>query len=62
MVTLQELLELCRNDTEREALNRRLNEKRLRYRMMMESRGWSQSSAFTQYETQIERKIEGNDE
>ncbi|MFF2089117.1 hypothetical protein [Paenibacillus sp. NPDC058174] len=43
-------------------MNRRLNEKLLRYRMMMESRSWSQSPAFTQYETQIERKIEGNDE
>ncbi|MUT66456.1 DUF1992 domain-containing protein [Paenibacillus sp. NEAU-GSW1] len=62
MVTLQELLDLCKDEKERNSLTRKLNEKRLRYRMMMEARGWSQSSAFTQYETQIIEKIERTDE
>ncbi|WP_080838113.1 DnaJ family domain-containing protein [Cohnella massiliensis] len=62
MVTLEDLLRCCRDDNERAELRGRLAEKRFRYRMMMEQRGWSGIGAFGEYEDRIERKLAGEAE
>lgn len=57
MVTLQDLLNACEQAGERQELARRLNAKKLRYRMLMEERGGSFSNAFAEYEDKIRRRL-----
>lgn len=61
IVSLQELIALCNTEEEREPLRSQLNEKRLRYRMMAESKGLYDNAAFAQYEYLIKAKLEGDD-
>lgn len=61
IIALQDLLALCKDEDERQSIHKKLTEQRLRYRMLMEARGWQQSSAFKQYELQIMNQIEGAD-
>lgn len=61
-LALRDLIRMSRNDGERATLRKQLSEKQLRLRMLMEQRGISDSSAFTQYENRIRNKIEGESE
>ncbi|WP_028608565.1 DnaJ family domain-containing protein [Paenibacillus harenae] len=60
MVTLGDLLAVCRNDNERKKLQSELSAKRLRYQSLMADRGWLNSETFTEYEDQIQRKLTEN--
>ena len=57
MVTLGDLLLACRDEEEKVKLLSQLNAKKLRYRVLMEDRGWSGVGAFTDYEEKIQRKL-----
>jgi hypothetical protein len=57
MVSLQELLRSCRDDDEKAKLNAEINAKQLRYRMLMDKRGWNSSDSFIEYETKIQEKL-----
>lgn len=57
MVTLGELIEVCRDDAERVKFQNELAVKKLRYQMLMSKRGWHASHVFTEYGNQIERKL-----
>lgn len=59
MVTLADLLIICRDDTERSRLQHELTAKKLRYQSLMSDRGWLDSDAFTEYEHQIQQKLTG---
>jgi hypothetical protein len=61
MVTLNDLLAVCRDDDERKKLQSELSAKRLRYQSLMADRGWQMSEAFAEYENQIKRKLTEND-
>lgn len=62
MVTLEELLRRCRDEGERAKLNSEINAKKLRYRMLMDQRGWSSSDSFMEYESKIQQKLAEADE
>jgi hypothetical protein len=57
MVTLEELISCCKNDKERAELNKRLNEKIIRFNNLMEKRKINQSSVFKSYQNKIYRKL-----
>jgi hypothetical protein len=57
MVTIGDLLDLCRDETERTKLRHELSAKKLRYQSLMTDRGWHASDAFTEYEQQIQDKL-----
>ncbi|CAG7601173.1 hypothetical protein PAESOLCIP111_00462 [Paenibacillus solanacearum] len=57
MVTLGDLLAVCRDDAERQKLENELTSKRLRYQTLMSGRGWTTSEAFRDYEQQIRLKL-----
>lgn len=57
MVTLGDLLSACRNDAEREKLQRELSLKKLRYESLMSERGWHTLGAFNDYEEKIQQKL-----
>ncbi|KIL36316.1 molecular chaperone DnaJ [Cohnella kolymensis] len=57
MVSLQELLRSCRDDDEKAKLNAEMNAKQLRYRMLMDQRGWNSSDSFIEYESRIQEKL-----
>ena len=57
MVTLSDLLAVCRDDEERQKLKRELSAKQLRYQTMLADRGWLTSRAFTDYESQIQQRL-----
>jgi len=59
MVSLEELLAVCRDETERRKLRQELSVKMLRYRSLMSSRGWEQSGAFAQYGDLVQDKLTG---
>lgn len=61
MITLGDLLSVCRDDSERQKLQRELSAKRLRYQSLMSGRGWLESEAFTEYEQQIQQKLTEKD-
>jgi len=61
ILSLQAMLELCQDRNEGDLIRKKLSEKQLRYRMMMEARGWQQMPAFEQYESKLKNKIEGAD-
>jgi hypothetical protein len=55
IVTLEALLDVCRDDGERTGVRRRLNAKRLRFDMLMEK--GPAGSPFRGYEAAIHRKL-----
>lgn len=57
MLTLHDLLVACRHDDKKLKLTVQLNAKKLRYRMLMEERGWSGSGALADYEAQVEQRL-----
>lgn len=57
MVTLEDLLAVCRDESERAKLRSELSVKKLRYQSLMSDRGWQGSAAFTQYESKIQEKL-----
>ncbi|MCQ6557821.1 DnaJ family domain-containing protein [Paenibacillus mendelii] len=60
MVSLQDLIAMCTSDAEREPLQKQLNEKRIRLRMLLESQGLADSAVFAQYEQKVRNKLEGD--
>ncbi|MGO4106753.1 DnaJ family domain-containing protein [Paenibacillus sp. YAF4_2] len=59
IVSLRDLILLCQNPDEQAVLKKKLTEKEIRYKMLMEARGLQQSPAFQQYESKILKKFEG---
>ncbi|MFS0726601.1 DnaJ family domain-containing protein [Paenibacillus sp. 1P07SE] len=57
MVSLEQLLACCRDDSERVKLDRELSLKRMRYQSLMESRGWQTAAAFGPYEEKIRQRL-----
>ncbi|MBP1962967.1 DnaJ family domain-containing protein [Paenibacillus aceris] len=61
MLSLGDLLAVCRDGAERQKLQRELSIKRFRYQSLMSDRGWIESEAFTEYERQINIKLTERD-
>ncbi|WP_201000405.1 DnaJ family domain-containing protein [Paenibacillus glycanilyticus] len=59
IVSLRDMIRLCRNPDEQAVLKKKLTEKELRFKMLMEARGLRQSPVFQQYETKILKKYKG---
>lgn len=59
IVGLRDMIRLCRNPDEQAVLKKKLTEKELRFKMLMEARGLQQSPVFQQYESKILKKYEG---
>ncbi|WP_349409427.1 DUF1992 domain-containing protein [Pseudalkalibacillus sp. SCS-8] len=57
MVTLEELISCCKDEKERSELNKRLNEKIIRFNQLMEKRKISHSSAYRSYQHKIFNKL-----
>lgn len=55
MLALQDLINACNNDAERDTMRRQLNEKTLRFNMMLERQ--SHKPAYKQYQAKILRKL-----
>ena len=60
-VTLADLLRMCRTDEERADIRKKLNERRLRLRLLMEQRGWHETAAWDAYGERIESRLGGDD-
>jgi hypothetical protein len=56
IVNLQRLVNCCYNDEEKTALQKKLNQKMLRFNLLMEKRGMSAALRF--YRHKIDRKLE----
>ncbi len=56
IIRLQDLLDCCSEEPEQRALRKQLNEKVLRFNLLMEQRG-SRSAALQEYRSKIERKL-----
>ncbi|MBF7084576.1 DUF1992 domain-containing protein [Desulfallas sp. Bu1-1] len=56
IVTLKKLVNCCYHDEEKTALQKKLNEKMLRFNLLMEKRGMSAALRF--YKDKIDRKLE----
>ncbi|AQT86596.1 hypothetical protein ERICIV_02110 [Paenibacillus larvae subsp. larvae] len=59
MVSLEELIVLCQDSSERHELQKRLNAKQLRLQMLMEQRGGTISTAWNRYRSKIENRLKG---
>ncbi|GAA5417603.1 hypothetical protein Pryu01_02677 [Paraliobacillus ryukyuensis] len=57
LLSLREMVKACDNDEEKQQLKRRLTEKELRYRLLMEKRGSQQTSAFKSYQSKINQQL-----
>jgi hypothetical protein len=57
-VQLHDLLHACREAGEQERISRRLTEKSLRLRMLLEERGLNTSSVFYEYESAVRKRLE----
>ncbi|MCM3585532.1 DUF1992 domain-containing protein [Mesobacillus maritimus] len=58
VMTIEDLIRNCHDESERERLNRQLNEKLLHYNRMISKRGMkTNSSIFKNYEQKIEKKL-----
>lgn len=57
MLTLNDLLAVCRDQAERTELQRKLSAKKLRYDVLMSERGWSHSGVFREYEDKIRKSM-----
>ena len=60
-VTLADLLRMCRTDEERADIRKKLNERRLRLRLLMEQRGWYGAAAWDTYGERIEKRLGGDE-
>jgi hypothetical protein len=60
-VSLADLLRMCQSDEERAEIRRKLNERRLRLRLLMEQRGWHGTLAWDEYGERIEKRLGGDD-
>lgn len=60
-VTLADLLRMCRTDEERADIRKKLNERRLRLRLLMEQRGWHGAAAWETYGERVEKRLGGDD-
>lgn len=56
IVTLESLLRECVNG-DADKLQRELNEKKLRYRLLMEQRGFYESETYLDYESKLRNKL-----
>lgn len=57
MVSLEELIAVCKDPEQKEEYRRQLNEKQLRFQLMMEKRKLGGNSAFRQYRSRIQNRI-----
>ncbi|MCQ2010873.1 MAG: DnaJ family domain-containing protein [Sporolactobacillus sp.] len=57
MVTLNDLLQCCEDDKERDRLNKQLRYKQLKFNQLMEKRSIAHSSAFQSYRTRIFNRL-----
>lgn len=57
MLTLEDLIRCTQDEAERKRLNTELTVKRLRYRALMEQRGWRNMAAFADYAELVERRL-----
>lgn len=60
-VSLADLLRMCQSDEERAEIRRKLNERWLRLRLLMERRGWHGTRAWDDYGERIEKRLGGDD-
>lgn len=60
-VALADLLRMCRSDEERAEIQKKLNERRLRLRLMMEKRGWPAAAVWDVYGERVERRLGGDE-
>lgn len=60
ILKLSDFIHACENAGEKEKLKKTLTEKKLRFRMLMEQRGLSGSSAFLEYEQKIRGRFENS--
>jgi len=60
-VTLEDLLRMCRSEEERAGIRKKLNEKRLRLRLLMEQSGWYGASAWDDYGDRIAKRLGGEE-
>ncbi|WP_149094170.1 DnaJ family domain-containing protein [Paenibacillus terrae] len=58
-VQLRDLLYACREAGEQQRISRKLTEKSLRLRMLLEERGLNASSVFHEYEPTVRKRLEG---
>ncbi len=56
IIRLQDLLNCCSEEPEQRAIRKQLNDKILRFNLLMEQRG-SRSAALQEYRSKIERKL-----
>ncbi|HEY8530307.1 MAG TPA: DUF1992 domain-containing protein [Paenibacillaceae bacterium] len=61
MLTLEDLLRCAKDEGERKRLQTELTLRRLRYRTLMEQRGWKDLSVFSAYEAKLEERLAGNE-
>jgi hypothetical protein len=59
MLTLEDLIAACRDETERVRLRSELSVRKLRYQSLMAERGWHGLAAFAEYEERIQEKLAG---
>ncbi|WP_028590280.1 DnaJ family domain-containing protein [Paenibacillus massiliensis] len=57
-IKLHDLLHACREAGEKERISRRLTEKSLRLRMLLEERGLGNSPVFYEYESAVRKRLE----
>ncbi|MFG6118834.1 MULTISPECIES: J-domain-containing protein [Thalassobacillus] len=57
IVSLEELIDCCREPEERESYKKQLSEKQLRFQLMMEQRKLKGSGAFRRYRGQINKRM-----
>ena len=57
MLTLEDLLRCAGDDGERKRLQTELTLKRLRYKTLMEQRGWKDLSVFSDYEAKLQERL-----
>ncbi|WP_070121026.1 DnaJ family domain-containing protein [Bacillus marinisedimentorum] len=57
MVTIQDLIDACDDEKEKQQLEKRLNEKMLRFTSIMEKRSFSRSRAFSAYKDKIYNRL-----
>ncbi|WP_315910960.1 DnaJ family domain-containing protein [Xylanibacillus composti] len=62
LITLEELLACCKDESERSKLRDELSVKRLRYEALMGRRGWQSSEVYAQYGPKMREKLTASDE
>ncbi len=57
MVTIQDLIDACDDESEKQEMKKRLNEKMLRFTSIMEKRSFSRSSTFSSYKNKMYNRL-----